>query len=152
MIQARNELSTGIELHVPDTKSKIKHHGVTFVDDRTGHVAGNPDEDNTTKFMLNCVRKCTKKCTSVVQSDTALNGGLMALHKTNWQPIAWEVVNGVLTMMHATEHTIMVKDGKGAYAKIDFIPSSEGVKRLGYRLSPSANQKPHHEATLKAVQ
>ena len=65
----------------------------------------------------------------------------MALHKTNWQPIAWEVVNGVLTIMNATEHTIRVKDGKGAYASIDFIPSSEGVKGLGHRLSPSANQK-----------
>jgi hypothetical protein len=83
---------------------------------------------------------------------TRLNGGLVALHKTNWQAIAWELINGELTMMHATEHTIIVKDGKGAYANIDFIPSSEGVKGLDYRLSPSANQEPHHEATLKAVQ
>ena len=55
-------------------------------------------------------------------------------------------------MMHATEHTIIVKDGKGAYAKIDCIPSNEGVKGLGYHLSLSVNQKPHHKATLKAVQ
>jgi hypothetical protein len=45
--------------------------------------------------------------------------------------IAWEVVNRGLLMMHTTEYTIIVKYDKGAYAKIDFIPSSEGVKGVG---------------------
>jgi hypothetical protein len=54
--------------------------------------------------------------------------------------------------VHAIEHTIIVKDGKGAYTKINVIPSSEGMKGLGYRLSPSANQKRYYEATLKVVQ
>ena len=55
-------------------------------------------------------------------------------------------------MIHATEPIILVKAGKGTYAKNDFVPSSKGVKGLSYCLSPSANQNPHHEATLKAVQ
>ena len=55
-------------------------------------------------------------------------------------------------MAHAIEHTIIVKDGKEVYAKNDFIQSSDDVQGLGYHLSPSANQKPKHEATLKVVQ
>ena len=55
-----------------------------------------------------------------------------------------------MTMLQATEHTIKFEDGKGAYAKIDFVLSNEGVKGLGYRLHPSGNQESHHKATLKA--
>ena len=32
-----------------------------------------------------------------------------------------------LIMMHVTEHTIIVKNVKGAYARIDFSPSNKGV-------------------------
>ena len=54
-------------------------------------------------------------------------------------------------MIHATEHTIVVEDGRGAYAKIDFVPSDKGVKGLGYQLSPSENEESHHEETLKVI-
>ena len=64
----------------------------------------------------------------------------------------WEVVNEELTKMHATEHIIIIKDDKGAYTKIDFIPSDKGMNKLGYQLSPSANQKYLHGATRKAIQ
>jgi hypothetical protein len=60
MIQAHNEPAIGIELHAADTRSSIKHHGVIFVDNRTGHVTGNSAEENTTKDMLNCVRRTQK--------------------------------------------------------------------------------------------
>ena len=60
MIQAYNELSAEVELHAPDMKSKIKHHGVTFVDDRTGHVAGDLGKENTTKDMSDCVKNTQK--------------------------------------------------------------------------------------------
>ena len=69
MIHAHNELSAGVELHTPDTKSKIKHHRVTFVDDRTGHVAGDPDKENTTRHVR-LREKCTTERTRVVQPDT----------------------------------------------------------------------------------
>ena len=61
MIQAHNEPSTGVELHTPDMKGKVKHHGAIFVDDRTGHVACDPDEENTTKDMSNCVKTMHKR-------------------------------------------------------------------------------------------
>ena len=53
--------------------------------------------------------------------------------------------------MQEKEHTILVEDCKGAHAEVGFVPSNEGVKGLGYCLSPLANQEPHHEATLKAI-
>ena len=55
-------------------------------------------------------------------------------------------------MTHKTEHTITVKEGKGAYAKIDFVLLYEGLKGLRYQPSPSVNQEPHHKATLKLIQ
>jgi hypothetical protein len=57
-----------------------------------------------------------------------------------------------MTMIHTTEHTIVFKGDKGAYAKTDVVLSYEGVKGLGYQLSPSVNQELHPEATLKAIQ
>ena len=56
MIQAHTELLAEVELHAPDMKSKIKPHGLTFVDDRTGHVTGNPYKENTTTDMSDCVK------------------------------------------------------------------------------------------------
>ena len=49
MIQAHNKLSTGVELYAPDTKRKIMHHGVIFVDNRTVHTTGSSEQENTTK-------------------------------------------------------------------------------------------------------
>ena len=82
MIQAHSELSKEVELRAPDTQSKITHHGVTFVDDRTGHVTGNLEEESTTKDLSDCV-KSAQKSAQVWYNLTRLNGGRVALHKTN---------------------------------------------------------------------
>ena len=55
-IQAHTGLSRGVELHAPDIQSKITHHRVTFVDDRAGHVTGDSEEENTTKYLSNCAK------------------------------------------------------------------------------------------------
>ena len=55
MIQAHTKLLTGVELYAPDMESKIIHHRIKFVDDRTGHFTGNSEENNTTKEISNCV-------------------------------------------------------------------------------------------------
>ena len=66
MMQAHNELSTGVELYAPDTKSKRMHHGMTFVDNKTGHIAGNSEDTNTTTNMSNCVKNAkVRKCGTI---------------------------------------------------------------------------------------
>jgi hypothetical protein len=51
MIQAHNEMPTGIKFCTLDTKSKIMHHDAVFVDGRKGHVPGNSEEENRTKDL-----------------------------------------------------------------------------------------------------
>ena len=135
----------------PDMEREISHKGVMFVDDRTDHFGGdgsNEDfEDDFEMCMANAQKGAQTWC-----DLTRINGGLVALHKTSWKAIAWRVMDGSMEMVKATEHTIVVKDGKGAYAKIDFLPPDRASKGLGYWISPSGNQDHHHRATLEAVQ
>ena len=56
-----------------------------------------------------------------------------------------------MKLLHATKHIIVVKDGKHAHAKIDFLLSNVAGKEMGYPLYPSANQAPRHRRTLKAI-
>ena len=76
----------------------------------------------------------------------------MALHKASWRATAWRIMDGGMEMIRAIEHTIVVKDGKGACAKIDFLPSNGASKGLGCWKSLSGSQERHHQATPEAVQ
>ena len=80
MIQAHHKLLTGVELYAPDIKSKIMNHRVTFVDDRTEHVTGNSEEDNTTKDLSDRAKNAQNNA-QMWYNLTRLNGRLVALHK-----------------------------------------------------------------------
>ena len=49
-----------------------------------------------------------------------ISGGSLALHKINWRMIAWQVMNGELKLVKATEEVLVLEDGKGAFSVIDF--------------------------------
>ncbi|KAL9183020.1 hypothetical protein ACHAXT_004807 [Thalassiosira profunda] len=44
-----------------------------------------------------------------------------------------------------------MKDGKGGAAVIKFLPPGEPNVGLGFRLCPNGDQRPHFEATIKAI-
>ena len=47
-----------------------------------------------------------------------ISGGALALHKTSWRLLAWEMEKGKLKLISATKEVIMMGDGKG-YKKIE---------------------------------
>ena len=83
MIQANTTLSKDVELYLPDMKARIKHHGVTFSKDRIRHVTGDTKDKKTARDLSECVKN-TQKSVQMWYNLTRFNGGLMALHKTNW--------------------------------------------------------------------
>ena len=62
-------------------------------------------------------------------------GVSLALHKTLWRLLAWEM------------EVIMMGDGKEAYAVIDFKSPDMANKGLGYRICPYGNQD-HAQAAI----
>ena len=76
----------------------------------------------------------------------------MVLHKTSWRAMSRMILDGSVDVMSATEHAIVVKDGQGACANIDFLPSDEASKILGCWISLLRNQEHHDKATLEAAQ
>lgn len=78
-------------------------------------------------------------------------GGLLAYHKCNWQLIAWDGASGYMDMIQDTEHTLQIQDGKGASAKIEYLPPHQSNVGLGFRICPNANQTPHFQCTLQAL-
>ena len=61
------------------------------------------------------------------------------------------MVHGELKLVKAMNERIMTKDGKGAYAVIDFKSPDEANEGLRYRLCPDGNQDHAHEAILTSM-
>ena len=49
-----------------------------------------------------------------------LSGHSLALHKLNWCLLVWMFLNGDTKLVAMTESTIIIEDGKGAFAVIDY--------------------------------
>ena len=77
-----------------------------------------------------------------------ISGGSLALHKTSWRLLAWEMKKGELKLISATKEVTMMGDGKGAYAVIDFKSPDVANERLGYRICPNGNQDHVHAAIM----
>ena len=72
----------------------------------------------------------------------------MALHKTSWRLLVWEMERGELKLITATKEVIVMGDGKGAYAVIDFNSPYVANEGMGYCICPDGNQDHAHEAIM----
>ena len=73
----------------------------------------------------------------------------MALHKSCWRLLAWRLQRGELRILQATEEAILTKDGKAAYATIEFKSPDQPNKGLGYWICPDGNQDHAYNAIMK---
>jgi hypothetical protein len=67
----------------PTRKRKPIHHTLIFIDDQTGHIAGDDKEENSAQELDECVKNAQPSA-QMWYNPTRFNGGLVALHKTNW--------------------------------------------------------------------
>ena len=80
-----------------------------------------------------------------------ITGGALALHKTCWRILAWRLHRGELHILQATEYTILMADGKGAYATIEFKSPDQPNEGLGNWIFPDDNRDHTHRAIMKDI-
>ena len=114
----------------------IEHNNVTYSDDTDGHVSAEHDDDSPTESVIEKMRESAKMWNNLVM----ISGGSLALHKTSWRLLAWEMEKGNLKLISATKEVIMMGDGRGVYAVIDFKLPDVANEGLGYRICPDGEQ------------
>ena len=136
-------IAPGLNLPSCTGKRAISHHSLGYVDDTEGHVSADHDSPHPIVELIAKLSESGQKYCNL----QALTGGASALHKTKWRMIAWEMINGELKLVRATEERIVLEDGNGAISVIDFVAPDEPNEGLGYKMCPDGTMK--HQ--LKAV-
>ena len=78
-------------------------------------------------------------------------GGPLALHKMPWRLLAWELARSELQLILVTKEVIMMEDGKGTFAVINFKSSDEPYEGLGYQIFPDGKQCHTYKASMEDV-
>jgi hypothetical protein len=147
MLKAHKALTHGVQLYSPNMQREIQHSSVAFADDTDGQESIPTEEEDAILKVTRQLQHSAQTWSNLVQ----ICGGLIALHKCNWQLIAWESRAGILHMVTTTNGELTMDDGKGASAIIDYLPPNQPNIGLGYRLCPDGSQDHHFQATLEAI-
>lgn len=147
MLKAHKVLTEGVHIHSPNMQRDIRHSSIAFADDTDGQETTPTDEPTAIHTVVRKLEHSAQTWSNIVQ----ICGGLIALHKCNWQLIAWELQAGHLKLVQATDERVVLDDGNGSFAVIDFLPPHQPNVGLGYRICPDGSQKHHFDATLDAV-
>jgi molybdopterin/thiamine biosynthesis adenylyltransferase len=77
-------------------------------------------------------------------------GGLIALHKCNWQIIAWDGSTGHMELLKDPKMVLILRNGNSTLTIIDYLPPDKPNVGLGFLLCPDGSQTPQFN-TLKAA-
>jgi hypothetical protein len=146
MLKAHKALTIGLHIHSPNMTREIRHSNISFADDTDGQESCPTMETDTILTVVANLQHNAQTWSNLVQ----ICGGLIALHKCNWQLIAWELKAGHLKMIHSTEDQLVMGDGNGSFATINFLPPNQPNVGLGYRICPNGDQS-HHFKAMKEV-
>ena len=147
MLKAHKAMTTGLCIHSPNMSRVIQHSNISFADDTDGQESQLTTEIDAISTVVANLQHNAQKWSNLVQ----ICGGLIALHKCNWQLIAWELNAGHLKMVHSTTERLVMDDGNGSFATIDFLPPNQPNVGLGYRICPNGDQSHHFKATKAAI-
>lgn len=147
MLKAHKEMTNGLYIASPNMQREIRHSSVAFADDTDGQESRPTEEEDAISTVIQNLAQSAQIWSNLVQ----ICGGLIALHKCNWQLIAWEHQAGRLHLVHSTQERLVLDDGNGCSSVIDFLPPNQPNVGLGYRLCPDGSQKHHFAVVLDAV-
>ncbi len=147
LLRAHSRLTNGLTLHNPTGTRAIQHHSISFADDTDQHTNTDTSQPNAITEVLQKLEHSAQTWNNLI----AIPGGLLAYHKCNWQLMAWDTSSGYMDLIHDTDKTLTIHDGKGASARIDYIPPDQPNVGLGYLLCPDGNQEPQFNTALGAV-
>ena len=144
LLKAQKQLTPGLSLPNPDGTKSIAHHSIAFADDTDQHTnVPTASPDAIPQVVAN-----TQHCAQTWNTLTSYVGGLLALHKCNWQLMAWDPNNGIPILVHQPSHTLAMLDQHGIPATVEYVPPTQPNVGLGYRLCPDGNPNPHYTSTL----
>ena len=141
MLKAHKSLSYGVDIISPGMHRSITHHSIAFADDTDGQVSSEMSD----KISIPRIVRRLQHSGQTWNDITNICGGLIAHHKCFWQMLAWENVKGHLLPAESTTEQLLLYDGKGAYAEIEYLPADKPNIGLGFSLCPTGNQLPHFE-------
>jgi hypothetical protein len=147
MLKAHKSLSYGVDIISPGLHRSMQHHSIAFADDTDGQVSSEMSD----KVSIPRIVRRLQHSGQTWNDITKICGGLIAHHKCFWQLLAWENIKGHLLPAAATTEQLLLYDGKGAYAEIQYLPADEPNIGLGFSICPTGNQLPHLESTTTKI-
>ena len=132
-IKAHKSFTPGLTLESPTMTRAIKHHSIAYVDDADGHVSADITSQDPTSEAVTQMHKSAQGWNDV----NNLTGGSLAYHKTKWQMISWEIINGTKKLREITPHHLTINDWTGAPTNIAYGKTSEPNIGLGFHLCPN---------------
>ena len=99
-----------------DMKRSINHHNIAYADDNDGHATAEESnhQDQAAHEAVSRLQSSAQHWSNL----TSLTGGSIALHKCNWQLIAWEFFNGELSLVKVTKEQLLLEDRKELHSII----------------------------------
>ena len=146
-IKAHKSFTPGLSLESPTMKRAIRHHNIAYVDDANGHVSAEVTSQDPTSEAVTQMHTSAQGWNDV----NNLTGGSLAYHKTKWQMISWEIINGTKKLRETTSHQLTINDWTGSPTNISYGKTSEPNIGLGFHLCPNGKQKHQYNHTHNAI-
>ncbi len=147
MLKAHKTLTTGLRLPNPTGTRAITHHSISFADDTDNHV--NVDSAGTNP-ILDAVKK-GKFSAQTWSKLVDICGGLIALHKCNWQLIAWDSSSGYMKLRTDPGTVLILRNNNLTPTIITFLPPHHPNVGLGFLLCPDGNQLPQFHSLMTEI-
>ena len=114
LLEAHRRIAPGLHLPSCTEERAIDHNNAAFVDDTDGHASATRNSETPIRDVVQKLQRSGQIWSELMD----ITGGSIALHKTFWRILAWEVANGNLRIVRATTERIVIEDGRGAFAVI----------------------------------
>jgi hypothetical protein len=147
MLSAFSQLTQGLHISSPSLSRAITHRNISFADDTDAQNSQPPGAPDPIPAVVRNLQHGAQVWNHLVQ----ICGGQLALHKCNWTLIAWEFIQGRLQMVSSTTERLVMADGNGSFATIEFLSPDQPNVGLGYWICPNGSQLPHYETTLLTI-
>ena len=80
---------------------------MAYSDDTDGHVSAEHNSEFLMESVIEDLRESAKEWNNLI----LIWGCSLALHKTSWRLLAWEMERGELKLIMATKEVIMMRKG-----------------------------------------
>ena len=147
MLKTHRQLAPGLHLTSPSLGRSIRRTCLSYADDTDGQVSVDTDGLTSLSDLIELLRVNAQTWSNIAD----MCGGLIALHKCNWQLLAWEQKSGHLSLVTTAPDPLTMRDCHGSATTITFLPPDLPNVGLGFHLCPNGDQRPQFATLLAAI-